>query len=248
MKVIKSFIVLIIRLVPFYIYIKKVKVLIPKKFVRSFSDLRNIKKFPRHEPGIIDYIYNNISKYDEFWDIGANIGFYAIYVSNLNSKIKVYAIEAVDETFSRMQTLINYNSCRRIKTLKIVCGDQSKNVYHPITECGTSSLVLKLPKSGYIKTNSYSFDTISPPSSVKKLVLIDVDGFELSVVRGMLKNIEQGVDILIELHPNELKRNGDCLFKLIKLLHDYSYEISLLHYLKCRKRDHKQMHILALKK
>jgi FkbM family methyltransferase len=56
------------------------------------------------------------------------------------------------------------------------------------------------------------------------LVKVDVEGFELEVLRGASKTIKSGCDWLIEIHPYQLRLSGGSEREVRRVLSDYTIE------------------------
>ena len=85
---------------------QKIKFFVPNKAV----NLR-IKRFYTKEPGTLEWIDNfKINNKIIFWDIGSNIGLFAIYASLKHKNIKVYSFEPSTSNLRTLSRNISINN------------------------------------------------------------------------------------------------------------------------------------------
>lgn len=125
-------------------------------------------------------------------DIGANIGNHSLYFSNYFKK--VYAFEAHPKIFSVNQ--LNTSNKKNIELFNFGLGDTNKNsfIYENEYNMGGSSVINKVGKK--IKIKILKLDNIK---KIKKLLLIkiDVEDFELQVLKGSLNTIKKFKPIIV---------------------------------------------------
>jgi FkbM family methyltransferase len=148
---------------------------------------------------------------DCVWDVAANIGYYTkLFAKRVGSEGIVHAYEP-----SKINFKILTNNCSKLTN--IVChpfgiGDKNTvlNFIQGTDELGATSHFAENKEIGEmieIKTGDYLIDEgMTPPNAMK----IDVEGFELEVLNGILKNIHNKFLRLIdiEVHFKLLKDRG----------------------------------------
>lgn len=156
----------------------------------------------KKEPETIAWIENNMKKGDIFYDVGANIGAYSLVASKFTKGgIKVYAFEPSYSNFAQLCKNIMLNKCQdSIIPLSIPLSDKTAIGYfnYSSVESGTADHTFGFPinyKGKKFKPIcrqlmlSYKIDDlvkhIDPPNYLK----IDVDGIELSILRGADKTL-----------------------------------------------------------
>jgi FkbM family methyltransferase len=178
-----------------------------------------------------DTIQSKIKKYiregDIIFDIGANIGQYAMPFSELVGKHgKVYSFEPDFKNFAFLQFNANINKCYNVTCLNYGLGkENTKMVFFRDTESGgrKGSFIEKFVGENYkgFKENVVlkNFDTIVKLYGKPDFVKIDVEGFEQKVIEGLTIEL-QNCKFLIEVREDTKKiifeyfnRNGfECLW------------------------------------
>lgn len=149
-----------------------------------------------YEPHITMFLEKNLSKGSTFFDIGANVGYYSILASKLVGKGgHVFAFEPEAKNFESLKNNILLNNCKNITPFKKAIANQSgksKLHIHPSNEGGHSIEQLE-GSLDYQQVETISFDAfqkelfVDNASSV--VIKIDVEGFELEVLKGMKSNL-----------------------------------------------------------
>jgi len=151
------------------------------------------------EPETIDWL-RGLNSQDVFWDVGANVGIYAIYAA-LVAGCSVVAIEPGAANYWTLCKNIELNELdSKVDALCIALGDVHKtaDLYLLSSDAGGAQNALDRPQDDRGNTFQPKFrqgmisipaDTLveslgaKPPTAIK----IDVDGFELFVLRGAEK-------------------------------------------------------------
>ena len=154
------------------------------------------------------------------FDIGANLGWYSIFLALIDDKKRILSFEPISETFNALKKNISINNVRSIKTYNLALSDEQKEMemFYSPSLTGASSfknLQEKETQTKIIKTNTLdNFIEIAEVDSLD-FIKCDVEGAELLVVEGGLKSIEKYKPILfLEMlrkwankfgyHPNEI--------------------------------------------
>ena len=167
----------------------------------------------RYEEEIQDKLNKYIKQGDLIFDIGGNIGQYAIPFSELVGKNgKVISIEPDIKNFSFLQFNMNINNCNNVVCLNCGIGNNENNmVFFRDTETGGRMGTFK---KEYVGTNFngdieivnvIKFDTLISKFGVPSFVKIDVEGFENEVLEGLTLNFQNCI-FLIEVRE-ETKNN-----------------------------------------
>lgn len=158
-----------------------------------------------------------------FFDIGANIGSWAL--ANINQCNKIIAVEASPITFNRL-----VNNCKHDKIILVnyaVCNNNGNDITFYQAECDTVSTINKdWLTSDKSRFNNYSYTEITCKTiSIDKLIeqyglpdliKIDVEGGEYECV----SSLTQKVDLLCFEWATE---TNDITFKCIDYLFNLGY-------------------------
>ena len=163
---------------------------------RSFLRVKSI--FTK-EPITIDWI-NKFKKNDIFWDVGANVGIYAIYAV-IKSKVHAYAFEPMPLNYKSLCLNISLNKLNdKITPFCLVLNDKNMFSYLYIKwlEEGFAGVSFKTPieisiKNGLkIRQFCTNIDTLvyKLGAPCPNYLKIDVDGNDFSVLKGAKKVIK----------------------------------------------------------
>ncbi len=191
---------------------------------------RSLYYFGTYEEGTLQLMENLLCKGDCFVDIGANIGLMSIYSALLIGKEgNVIAFEPNPVTRKILEDNIKLNNIQNIKVEGLAISNESKlsKIYDrwDINRGGAS-----LIKPSF-ETQSYEIQEIPlseyfTENQKIKLIKIDVEGYELLVLKGATKLlIEDNAPILIlefsSLRDNTFGRDTYPLYSFIKELNNY---------------------------
>jgi FkbM family methyltransferase len=163
---------------------------------------------------------------DVFVDVGANVGYYALVASRLVGDTgHVYALEPAPETFEKLTELLARNGAANVTALQVAAGaaegtatlygtalghDEMSSLHHERRE--VEHLVANLPLHG-VDPEAVAVATEVPvlplaeildPDDLERLrlVKIDVEGYEVEVLRGLEPLFDQGSrpTVVVEVH------------------------------------------------
>jgi len=153
-----------------------------------------------YEENMINYILNNYKK-NTFIDIGSSIGTHSIPFSKIADI--VYSFEPIKHLCFRQMANLTLNKIENVSVINCALGDINLEHYiiDPKTNIGDNVLVIKL--------DDFRIDNIS-------IIKLDVDGFELRVLKGAIKTIKRNKpDLFIScINNNEFIKLSKFLYKL----------------------------------
>lgn len=168
-------------------------------------------------------------------EAGANIGAHTFEIAKTLDEKKgiIYSFEPTEYAFSKLRTNFQLNGFKNIVLEQIALSDinEEKEIHRassPETMPFKASWDLK---TGHAKCTSLDrikfekLDSYVSRNGIDKLHLIkmDVDGYELKVVRGGIDTIEKHKPIMIVEFGTTLERVGDRLEDLVELLSSQGY-------------------------
>jgi len=175
-------------------------------------------------------------------DIGAHVGLYSIWASRKVGEAGfVVAFEPNPVAFMWLINNIELNKVSNIKALPFALGDklEKKTIYVAENNLGVSSLI-----KNHVLHNPSGKDTIfssnvvqvltldyllekSPriigkPLQIVDLAKIDVEGYEMNVLRGAKKVLEEGLikRFIIEVHKDQVSTED-----IVNFLSTYGYKV-----------------------
>lgn len=141
-------------------------------------------------------------------DIGANLGYYTLLEASIvGEKGQVYALEPVPKNFDILCKNININGFKNIKSYCIAVSNKSGTAKITLTNASNWGSMLEIEAeavSDYMKQKMRSLarqtieiETITLDEFLVKetvnrvnLIRMDVEGYEVEVVKGMLKTLK----------------------------------------------------------
>jgi FkbM family methyltransferase len=174
--------------------------------------------------------FNLISKYvqpgDEVFDIGANMGFYTIWMSKFISNGKIHSFEPDHGNFERLQKNIALNNLQtQVIPNKIAASDVDGELGFTKGLDGENHIV------NTTNQNSVTIQSRKIDSYVRRLNIsaiaymkIDVEGFEYAVLKGADAVLsEKRIDI-IQLEINKtISNSGKKINDVLGLLNQHQY-------------------------
>lgn len=153
------------------------------------------------EPEEQKILARSLALNDVFYDIGANIGFYSTLAARLVGKSgRVFAFEPFPESAQACLQNALSNGFDHVTVVEVAVGEENGLVRLELEKFSAghrlgSGRGIEVPMVGI---DSWRAEAGAPPP---QLVMIDVEGAELSVLRGMLTTIENARPvIMVEVH------------------------------------------------
>ncbi|MBP6272087.1 MAG: FkbM family methyltransferase [Fluviicola sp.] len=183
-----------------------------------------------YEKGTIQLLGDFLKKGSVFMDIGANIGLMSTIASKIvGEKGRVYAVEANPKTIEVLRHNCAINQCENIEILPIALASEkgSAILYENWNvNRGGASLISQGDEHGITVSKERLDDLFSQDSPVH-LVKIDVEGFELEVLKGGVAwfKTQQPV-FIIEVSTQRSNQEGatpESIMSFVAELGNYSF-------------------------
>ena len=158
-----------------------------------------------HEFSDMGFLLHFLRKEDLFFDIGANVGSYAILAGGCIGT-RTLAFEPVPSTFEWLQKNIMVNELNSIVKAYNIGISSNEGFLHFTKLHDTVNHVVTASENKkseeIIEVPVKSFDAIALREGIPNLVKIDVEGFETEVLKGMMRSLQStGLRaIIIELN------------------------------------------------
>lgn len=180
--------------------------------------------FGTYEKGTLDFIQKNLQPGDVFLDIGGNIGLMSIYAAKcVGEKGKVYAFEANPETATLLEQNLQLNNLKNVEiVIKAVGSTKGKaKIYNNAAHNrGAASLIKPGIDTGSFDVDVIKLDDESPFNNLEiKMAKIDVEGFEMDVLKGMQGILQKPkAPILIVECSADRENNYDSVHEIFNFL------------------------------
>jgi FkbM family methyltransferase len=154
-----------------------------------------------------------------FIDVGANVGTYTIWAAELGAE--VIALEPADDTFALLRENIDLNGYQ-VTAMRAAAGDH----------CGTARFTAgrdagnSLDPAGPVEARLVTVDSLIGDRYVTGMK-VDVEGFEIDVLRGCARAMAERRIGLIQLEWNEASRVavGSDRRPVARLLDGHGYQL-----------------------
>lgn len=152
----------------------------------------------------MQYISNLIEPNDVLVDVGANNGEYTdFFNSKVNGACKIYSIELFPETYNALVDKFKNNS-NIIVLNHAICDKNEMIPYYGGVNSATNNIIghdMNFNPNGKVgEISGLRLDTLLETEEQIKLIKIDVEGAELSVLKGLEGIINKVDNLLIECH------------------------------------------------
>jgi len=153
-----------------------------------------------------------------FVDVGAHIGRFSVLLTNENSK--VISIEPSKSNYDQLNKNVKLNNLgNKIETVNVACYNKNENktIYFSLKNEGQTSFK-KTENSRKEIVKVKKLDKICENLNLKPedvdIIKIDVEGFELKVLKGALNILKKGHPLLIiEITDKENKKSIKAFLK-----------------------------------
>lgn len=194
-----------------------------RRLTDDFNQLFFFNYFWERE--VIRFIRNNLAKGDLFIDVGAHIGFYTIMAGRMiGSSGRVIAIEPNPYTFGALTTNIRLNRLNNVTVLNVAASDKRGYAALWAGKYYTSSSSLHedwveglnvLHFSNLLRVPTIKLDDLIEAYGLgslhgKIVMKIDVEGHELSVLKGGQKLLGLVDSLVLETTRERVVFSGRC--------------------------------------
>ncbi|WP_206664918.1 FkbM family methyltransferase [Halorubrum salsamenti] len=183
------------------------------------------------ERSIIKDLLTTIDSNDVFYDIGANVGTYTCFAAAELGSGRTVAFEPEPENADRLQDNLELNSLDA-KIIRVALSDTDGTVDFALTgeEAGEGQHAIATNSDGRtLKVETARGDTIVEKRKLPKptVVKIDVEGAELSVLRGLQETIRESCRLIyVEVHSEKIADFGGDVSDVEKFLTDAGFELT----------------------
>lgn len=146
------------------------------------------------ESDIFEYLTRHLESDDIFWDVGAAVGTYSVFTSELVDE--VVAFEPEPGNLRRLRENCALNGQKNIQAMRFALSDDSGTTYLKRRD-GIGNGAHSVSADGDLEIDLVRGEEISPAPDVIK---IDVEGHEMHALRGLGGHLEDARTIIVEVH------------------------------------------------
>ena len=167
----------------------------------------------------INFIWDYLKEGDIFIDAGANIGQFTL--TGAQKAGKILSIEPHPRIFSFLKSNIKLNGFDNVKTHNVALGDKNGVLYFSDVRSDDQNFI---KEGGGIKVEVKKLDDLVSCNKID-LLKIDVEGYELFVLKGALEILPKVEAVLFENFKNNFDRYGYQLRDVLDLLESNNFKI-----------------------
>ncbi|MFE2583687.1 FkbM family methyltransferase [Streptomyces sp. NPDC059378] len=207
------------------------------RFAVDTRDLiqRYLYLFGVWEPHLTSWLRRRLRPGDCFVDVGANVGVFSVLASQLVGDTgRVVAIEASPDFHRRLSQQCRLNGCRNVRAVNAAVSDGHRTLTFVLASSANTGANSIVPYDGPAES---TFDIAARPLpellepaeiAAARVVKIDVEGAEGSVVRGLaplLDRLRPDAEICVEVTPERMARLGDSPAELLRTMTDAGFHV-----------------------
>ncbi|MFC9601976.1 FkbM family methyltransferase [Streptomyces niveus] len=205
------------------------------RFAVDTQDLiqRYLYMFGVWEPHMTRWLQARLLPGDTFIDVGANIGYYSVLAAQLvGDGGRVVAIEASPAFHQKLQQQVRLNNCGNVRAVNGAVSDERRMLTFVLASSanmGANSIVpYDGPVESSFKVEAFPLSELLDPVEIStaRVIKIDVEGAEGSVVRGMIPMLDKlrpDCEITVEVTPDRMVQLGDSADELMKTMRDHGF-------------------------
>lgn len=156
---------------------------------------------------------------DTVIDVGAHTGDWTVYCAKILQVKEIYAFEPLKENLFYAKSILELNGCDNAKIYPFALSDSNKE-----SELEYSGTMLgEVRANAKKKVETIKFRTLDSLNLQCNILKIDVEGFELEVLKGAILTIRKfKPKIILETHTKKLR------FECNKLLESEGYKVEII--------------------
>lgn len=190
---------------------------------------RYISYFGTWEPNLTAWLQATLRSGDVFVDVGANVGYFTLLASRLVGPTgTVVAIEAVPSTAALLRENVARNGADNVRVVDAAAWHEHSTLdlyFDPEQTTGTATAFQEWAEQwnvsgGHVQVPAAPLDDLLTPDEKQRMraIKIDIEGAELSAIRGLPEQLPPNLELVVEIAPDLLRAAGGSWEELRDLL------------------------------
>lgn len=192
---------------------------------------KELMVFKIHEPLATEFVKRNIKNGMVCFDIGCNIGYYALLESYLvGNEGKVVAFEPSPTNFEYSKENLSINKISNVKIYNYAIGDANTQAHFLARSYSNLSRIVNESDSDFkgdvINVPLVTLDTFVAENSLQSIdfIRMDIEGYEYNAYKGMNNTIKRfKPDLMMEVHVSRMGTDKTNI--LLNKLKEDGYEV-----------------------
>lgn len=187
-----------------------------------------VLKYGEYDPELLRIAAELIPPGGRALDVGANIGFWSVFLAKIAGCSKVWAYEPAPQNVALLEKNLALNGMSDgvVQVISCALGEtrRSSKLYISNENAGDHQLYFSGATRESIEIKVESFDEAHPGEKLD-FIKIDTQGYEPYVLRGMLKTLSSNRDVkmIMEFWPHGIRSAGSDPVAMLKLLQDLGF-------------------------
>ncbi|MCI0448529.1 MAG: FkbM family methyltransferase [Chlorobi bacterium] len=168
-------------------------------------------------------------------DIGANVGYFSLYIAKRFPKSSIFCFEPFTETYGRLTDNLMRNNSANIKAYRLAVSDfNGTSQFYSLDWAGCNTLIKGKFDEGHYKTTNVeciSFDDIFKLTGVNEFMFgkIDCEGSEYQIfLNSRDESIRSVRNYIIEVHNDKKFTSQDLITRFQSLGYIVKYKKNLM--------------------
>ena len=182
------------------------------------------------DPDVVDraeeFVYDFLQSGDTLIDVGANIGCVTAAGSlAVGDTGHVFSVEPHPQTFKHLQKTVAINNCRNVTTLNIALGSEAGVVNFTDERRKDDSNCVAMNANSGIRVPCVTLSSVVEEHAIPRIAVlkIDVEGFEMHVLRGAASILNRVDCIYIEVLERTLQKFESTSASVLELLQSHHF-------------------------
>lgn len=200
---------------------------------------RLMKLHGNYEVAETNFLHRVVKPEDTCFDVGGNVGFFALLFAKLAPKGKVHCFEPITLNTRLIEASAELNSLDNIVVNNVAVGARNGEIEFVISEDSAYSSMIdtgRSPKKSVRQVPLLTLDKYATEHGVERMDIlkIDVEGAEADVIRGahsLLSNPSRRPRyIMIELDDKNLNAFGETVTSIVNMISALEYTPNAISY------------------
>jgi FkbM family methyltransferase len=159
---------------------------------------------------------------------GGHLGYYSLIAARHNPTARIYTFEPVSKTYGRLVENRNINSFTTIHAAHKALSDKEGEVIINVDDGQSSILTGKkqVPREVVEATSMDAY--FGQQKSWPDLILLDVEGYESTVLSGAKQTLSHKPDLIMEINLHMIRGTRQAEAQLSKNLEDLGYSLYII--------------------